>query len=94
MPIQLKNASLSTLASFPNVHIFATDLPLKTTVTIKITSISSNNNIGYANIEFLNGTQVIGQGAYSFDNSNPEDIDAQIYAFLKTLPEFTGAIDC
>ena len=94
MPIQLTSANLQTLSEFPNIKFNIDNLSTVTNLIIKIISISTNENIGFVNLDLLSNLSVIGKGAYSFDNSNTENIDSQIYAFLKTLPEFTGAIDC
>lgn len=91
MSIHLNNVDLQMLASFPNVRIFATNLPAKADVNVNITSITNNGGIGYVNIELLVNSKPIGYGAYSFEYSDSNSAEQVAYDFLKTLPEFTVA---
>lgn len=39
------------------------------------------------------GTPVIKSESYQFNTTEPQNI-ASLYTYLKTLPEFAGAVDC
>jgi len=94
MPIQLNSISLQTLSNVPNIKLNTKNLTNPTTIVVEIASTSNKGDIGYVNLNLLSEDSTVGTGAYSFDNSNPTDINTQIYSFLKTLPEFADATDC
>jgi hypothetical protein len=63
---------------------------------IKVTSIVGDKNKVTANVNFKGETQQFNR-QYEVDMSvatGSENFIAQVYAHLKTLPEFAGAVDC
>jgi hypothetical protein len=63
---------------------------------IKVMSIEGNKSSLFANVNFKGDTQQFNKSyqiPVSVENGSANFI-AQVYAYLKTLPEFSGAIDC
>jgi hypothetical protein len=63
---------------------------------IKVSEISGNKNQVLANINFKGDAQQFNKQyvvPVSVEN-NAANFIAQVYAHLKTLPEFAGAVDC
>ena len=64
---------------------------------IKVTSITGDKERIRASVSFANGqegVQVMSRDySFSFDLNGPNIIE-QTYEYLKTLPEFSDAVDC
>lgn len=62
---------------------------------IKVVSLSGNKDYQSAKVVFKDKEKIIFMKSYGFKPSlDGANFIAQAYSFLKTLPEFAGAVDC
>ena len=76
---------------------FGIDLP---TAYAKISSFGGNKDCFTFQVDYFAtqaardaGTPVVKSESYQFNTVDPQNI-ASLYTYLKTLPEFAGAVDC
>ena len=62
---------------------------------IKVETVNGNKETVLANVTMTNSDGIVRNYSCSFQpNMNGNNFIAQAYVYLKTLPEFAGAIDC